>query len=57
MPGMRSPPHLVCPVSRWNGPRYARRYYGGEAADPRVVSVFTGIAWDEGYLDDWPGDS
>lgn len=38
--------------------RYARRqYYGGEAADPRVVSVFTGIAWDEGYLDDWPGDS
>jgi hypothetical protein len=31
-----------------------RKYYGGPAADPRVISVFTGIAWDEGYLDDYP---
>jgi len=31
-----------------------RRYYGGQTADPRVVSVFTGIAWDEGYLDEYP---
>lgn len=31
-----------------------RKYYGGNQADPRVVSVFTGIAWDEGYLEDCP---
>jgi hypothetical protein len=31
-----------------------RKYYGGQSADPRVVSVFTGIAWDEGYLDEYP---
>lgn len=31
-----------------------RKYYGGNQADPRVVSVFTGIAWDEGYLDEYP---
>jgi len=35
--------------------RYAqRKYYGGKQADPRVVSVFTGIAWDEGYIDEYP---
>ena len=34
---------------------YARRkYYGGENAHPGVISVFTGIAWDEGYLDQLP---
>jgi len=34
---------------------YARRkYYGGDNADPGVASVFTGIAWDEGYLDETP---
>ena len=31
-----------------------RKFYGGNEADPRVVSVFTGIAWDEGYLDQMP---
>lgn len=34
-----------------------RKYYGGKTADPRVVSVFTGIAWDEGYLDEYPFES
>lgn len=34
---------------------YARRkYYGGDNAHPGVISVFTGIAWDEGYLDRIP---
>ena len=31
-----------------------RKYYGGTNADPGVVSVFSGIAWDEGYLDEMP---
>ena len=31
-----------------------RKYYGGANADPGVVSVFSGIAWDEGYLDEMP---
>ncbi|GAB5559085.1 MAG: hypothetical protein SynsKO_07320 [Synoicihabitans sp.] len=31
-----------------------RKYYGGDKADPAVVSVFSGIAWDEGYLNDIP---
>ncbi len=31
-----------------------RKYYGGALADPRVVSVFSGIAWDEGCLNDCP---
>ncbi len=31
-----------------------RKYYGGDKADPRVTSVFTGIAWDEGYLEEYP---
>ncbi len=31
-----------------------RRLYGGTPPDPRVVSVFTAIAFDEGYLDDMP---
>lgn len=30
------------------------KYYGAELANPRVVSVFSGIAWDEGYLADMP---
>jgi len=35
--------------------RYAhRKYYGGDKAHPGVISVFTGIAWDEGYLDECP---
>jgi hypothetical protein len=29
-----------------------RQYYGGVAPDPRVVSAFTAIAYDEGYLDE-----
>ena len=29
-----------------------KHWYGGEQIDPRVVSVFTGIAFDEGYLDE-----
>jgi len=29
-----------------------RQYYGGVAPDPRVDSVFTAIAYDEGYLDE-----
>ncbi|MEJ6604412.1 MAG: DUF5069 domain-containing protein [Opitutaceae bacterium] len=33
-----------------------RKYYGGDKADPAVVSVFSGIAWDEGYLDEMPTD-
>ena len=28
-----------------------RHYYGGAAPDPRVDSVFTAIAFDEGFLD------
>lgn len=31
-----------------------RKYYGGANADPAVISVFSGIAWDEGYLDEMP---
>lgn len=35
--------------------RFARRkYYDGLTSDPRVDSVFAGIAWDEGYLDEMP---
>ena len=29
-----------------------KMYYGGKAPDPRVDSVFTAIAFDEGYLDE-----
>jgi len=29
-----------------------RQYYGGSSPDPRVDSVFTVIAYDEGYLDE-----
>lgn len=29
-----------------------RQYYGGTAPDPRIVSAFTAIAYDEGYLDE-----
>ena len=29
-----------------------KQWYGGAEIDPRVVSVFTGIAYDEGYLDE-----
>lgn len=31
-----------------------RKYYGGTDAHPEVVSVFSGIAWDEGYLAEMP---
>lgn len=31
-------------------------YYGGQAPDPRVNSVFTAIAFDEGYLDELAPD-
>jgi hypothetical protein len=31
-----------------------RKYYSGAGADERVNSVFSGIAWDEGYLDEMP---
>jgi hypothetical protein len=35
--------------------RFARaKYYGGPDTDPRVVSIFTGIAWDEECLDEVP---
>lgn len=30
-----------------------QRYYGGTAPDPRVDSVFTAIAYDEGFLDEF----
>jgi len=30
-----------------------KQYYGGAAPDPRVDSVFTAIAFDEGFLDEW----
>lgn len=33
-----------------------RKYYGGANADPAVISVFSGIAWDEGHLDEMPHD-
>lgn len=29
-------------------------YYTGDDLDPRVTTVFTGLAWDEGYLDEMP---
>ncbi len=31
-----------------------RHFYGNESADPRVRTVFTGLAWDEGCLDEIP---
>ncbi len=31
-----------------------RHYYGGDNPDPRVQTVFAGLAWDEGYLDEMP---
>lgn len=35
--------------------RWARRkYYSGAGADESIDSVFSGIAWDEGYLDEMP---
>lgn len=40
-----------CPMRRgflW----LLRHYYGGTPPDPRVDSVFTAIAFDEGFLDD-----
>ena len=31
---------------------WARRLFLGECTDPRVISGFTAVAWDEGFLDD-----
>lgn len=38
--------------------RFAQtKFYGGPLADPRVVSVFSGIAWDECCLDELPANA
>ncbi len=31
---------------------WARRHYYGDLPDPRVVSIFTAIAFDEGFIDE-----
>lgn len=44
------PGHTMARAFSWA----KRQYYGGANAHPAVISVFSGIAWDEGYLDDLP---
>jgi hypothetical protein len=34
-----------------------KTYYGGQIPDPRVHSVFTAIAYDEGFLDELAGNA
>jgi len=44
------PGHAMDRSFRWA----RRRYYSGAGADESINSVFSGIAWDEGYLDEMP---